>query len=134
MRLRASRLLSGSTVGFILRHEFSDHLTSAADPPELCSEKRLIAVRANSAAHASAAMLVVSICCQSRTRDFEFADGFKKPPAPFVGKHHFSYLLSRINDKRIRDTNFHLVFNQGAIRQSLDHMVGVYLSASRWLA
>src|ERR1700739_3374128 len=94
------------------------------------SEKRLIAIRANSAAHAAAAVLVVSICCQARTRELDLADSFKKPLAPFVGEHHSPYLLSRINDKRIWDTNFHLVFNQSAIRQSLDHMVGVDLSAS----
>ena len=94
----------------------------------------MIAIRANSAAHTAATVFVVSICCQARTRDFDLADGLEKPLAPFVGKHHFPYLLSRLNDKRIWDTNFHLLFNQGAIRQSLDHMVGVDLSAGRWPA
>ena len=79
-------------------------------------------------------MLVISIGCQTRPRDFDLVDDLKKPPAPFVGKRYFSYLLSRMDDKRVWDTNFHLVFNQSAIRQSLDHMVGVDLSASRWLA
>lgn len=87
------------------------------------SEKRLIAMRANSAANAASAVLVISICCQVRPCDFDLADGFKKPPTPLVGIRHFPYLLPCINDKCIWDTNFHLVFNQGAIRQSLDHMV-----------
>ena len=79
-------------------------------------------------------MLVVSISCQACTRDFDLVDNLEKPLAPLIGKHHFPYLLSRVNDKRIWDTNFHLVFNQSAIRQSLDHMVGVDSSASRWPA
>jgi hypothetical protein len=79
-------------------------------------------------------MVVISICCQACPRDFDLVDRLEKPLAPFVGKHHFPYLLSRINDKRVWDTSFHLVFNQSAIRQSLDHVVGVDLSASRWLA
>jgi len=88
----------------------------------------------HSATHTAAAVLVVSICRQARTRDFDFVDGLEKPLAPFVGKRHFPYLLSGINDKRVWDTSFHLVFNQGAIRQSLDHVLGVDPSMGRWLA
>jgi hypothetical protein len=51
-------------------------------------------------------VLVVSICWQARTRDFDLVDGLEKPLAPLVGKHHFLYLLSRVNDKRVWDTNF----------------------------
>ncbi len=98
------------------------------------SEKRLIASRANSATHATAAVLVVSICCQARTRHFDFVDGLEKPLPPFFGKRHSSYLLPGIDDKRVWDTNTHLVFNQSAIGQSLNHMVGVDSSTSRWFA
>jgi hypothetical protein len=59
----------------------------------MLSEECLIAVRANSAARAAPAVLVVSICCQARARDFDLVDGLEKPPAPFVGKRHFPNLL-----------------------------------------
>ena len=91
-------------------------------------------MRANSAAGATRPMVVISICRHSLTRKLNLANRIEKPMAPCVGELDSAHLLPRINDQRIWDSNFHLVFNQGAIRQSLDHVVGVDLSASRWLA
>jgi len=70
-------------------------------------------------------MIVVSVRRQTRTRNFDRLDHLKKPLTPLFRELDFPYLLSGINDKRIRHAAIHLVFDKSAIGQGLDHVIGV---------
>lgn len=56
-------------------------------------------------------MIVVSVRLQSRPRSFELVNRLEQPLPPSIGELNFPDLLSGIDDKRIWNANFHLVFD-----------------------
>ena len=75
-------------------------------------------------------MIVVSARRQTRTRNFDRMDRLKKPLAPFLRKLDFSDLLSGVDDERIWHAKFHLVFDKGAICESLNQVIGIDSAAA----
>jgi len=63
-------------------------------------------------------MIVFSVRRHSRTRKFHFADRLEKPLMSLLRELDFPNLLSRINGERVRNANFHLVFDKSAIGES----------------
>ena len=74
-------------------------------------------------------MIVVSVRLQSRTGPFDLADCPEKPLTPLLRELDFPYPLSGIDDKRIWNTDFHLLFDKSAIGESLDQVIGMDLAA-----
>ena len=74
---------------------------------------------------------MVSVRRQSRTLKFHFVDRPEKPLTPFLRELDFPDLLPGVEDKRAGQANFHLVFDESAICESLDHVVGVKSTAGR---
>ena len=91
----------------------------------------MIALGTNSATCTSATMIVVSVCRHARTRMFHFADRLEKPLTSLLRELDFPNLLSGIDDERIWNANSHLIFDEGTIGESLDHVIGVD-SAAGW--
>jgi hypothetical protein len=79
-------------------------------------------------------MVVISICRHSLTRKLNLANRIEKPMAPCVGELDSADLLSCINDQRIWHAYLHLVLDESAIRQGLDHVIRMDLAAGWWLA
>ena len=72
-------------------------------------------------------LVVVSVRRYSRARNFHFADREQ----PLLRELNFPDLLSGIDDDRIWNADFHLVFDKSAICESLDQVIGIDSAAGR---
>ncbi|MGC1783538.1 MAG: hypothetical protein WA708_13530, partial [Acidobacteriaceae bacterium] len=70
-------------------------------------------------------MIVIPVCRQTRTRNFDRLDHLEEPLTPLLRELDFPDLLSGIDDERIWHTNFHLVFDKSAIGEGPDHVIGI---------
>ena len=76
-------------------------------------------------------MIVVSVRRQSRPRSFDLVNRLEQPLAPSIGELDFPDLLSGIDDERIWNANFHLLFDKSAIGESLNQVIGIDPAARR---
>jgi hypothetical protein len=70
-------------------------------------------------------VVVIPVCCQTRTRNLDRLDHLEKPLTPLLRELDFPDLLSDIDDERIWHANFHLVLDKSAIGEGLDHVIGI---------
>ena len=72
---------------------------------ETLSEKRLIAVGANSASGAARLVIVVAIRNLALARKLNLADRVEQPPAPLLGEFYPPYLLAGVDHECIESGN-----------------------------
>ena len=79
-------------------------------------------------------MIVVSVRRQSRPLSFDIVNRLEQPLAPSIGELDFPDLLFGIDDERIWNANFHLLFDKSAIGESLNQVIGIDRAARRRFA
>ena len=101
---------------------------------ETLSKKRLIAVRTNAAGGATRRMIVVTIRNLTLASKLKQANRVEQPPLPLLGELYPPHLLPGVDHECMGSRSLHLVLNQGAVSQRLDHVVRIDLSTGGRLA
>ena len=86
-------------------------------------------MRANSAAEAARAMFVISMDPPPFARTLELANGVEEPLAARFGEVDSPHLLAGVDDQCIRSGDVHLLLNQRAVSQGLNHVAGINSAA-----
>ena len=68
---------------------------------------------------------MVSVRRHSRPRSFDLVNRLEQPLMPCIGELNFPDPLSGIDDERIWNANFHLLFDKSAIGESLNQVIGI---------